>query len=181
MNITIDWAYFLGIMGGLIGTAWYSSGRFARIETDMTWLKKETSSIKKSISELKLVNDNKNSDAFAAHSPVSLTQKGSSMLSESGMKDFVDSSIETLSSLCKPCETKNPYQIQQYVFDLFDSYKFPDKEFDLFQRFAFEKGLSIEIIRRVGAIYFRDIYLDRLGHKRSDIDRHDPNGKSKNV
>ena len=177
INITIDWVYFLGIMGVLLLIAWNASGKFSKLETDMTWVKKDMGWIKKTLNELKLGNDNKSTSAFMAHSPVSLTDKGISILNESGMKAFVDTSESILSKKCLACSSKNPYQIQQHIFDLFDSLKFPEKEFAEFQHFAFEKGISIEIIRRVGAIYYRDIFLKNNGHDRSDIDKHDPEKK----
>jgi hypothetical protein len=39
MTIYIDWAYFLGIVGTLIGIAYYANGRFTKIETTVEWLK----------------------------------------------------------------------------------------------------------------------------------------------
>src|SRR5215475_4964645 len=37
--IYVDWAYFLGIVGTLIGIAYYANGRFTKIETTVEWLK----------------------------------------------------------------------------------------------------------------------------------------------
>jgi hypothetical protein len=37
--IYVDWAYFLGIVGMLIGLAYYANGRFTKIETTVEWLK----------------------------------------------------------------------------------------------------------------------------------------------
>lgn len=38
ITIVINWAYFLGILGSLIGIAWYTSGRFTALETSVQWL-----------------------------------------------------------------------------------------------------------------------------------------------
>jgi hypothetical protein len=38
--IYVDWQYFLGILGALIGMAYYANGRFTKIETTVEWLKK---------------------------------------------------------------------------------------------------------------------------------------------
>jgi hypothetical protein len=38
--ICVDWQYFLGILGALIGMAYYANGRFTKIETTVEWLKK---------------------------------------------------------------------------------------------------------------------------------------------
>src|SRR5215468_1394784 len=39
ITIYVDWAYFLGIVGTLIGMAYYANGRFTKIETTVEWLK----------------------------------------------------------------------------------------------------------------------------------------------
>jgi hypothetical protein len=39
ITIYVDWAYFLGIVGTLIGIAYYANGRFTKIETTVEWLK----------------------------------------------------------------------------------------------------------------------------------------------
>jgi hypothetical protein len=36
--IVINWGYFLGIIGSLIGMAWYANGRFTALETSMRWV-----------------------------------------------------------------------------------------------------------------------------------------------
>ncbi len=37
--IHVDWQYFLGIMGTLIGVAYYVNGRFTKLEISMEWMK----------------------------------------------------------------------------------------------------------------------------------------------
>jgi hypothetical protein len=37
--INVNWEYFLGVMGALIGIAYYTSARFSRIETSLEWIK----------------------------------------------------------------------------------------------------------------------------------------------
>jgi hypothetical protein len=39
LTIYVDWQYFLGILGVLIGMAYYANGRFTKIETTIEWLK----------------------------------------------------------------------------------------------------------------------------------------------
>jgi hypothetical protein len=46
ITIYIDWSYFLGIVGTLIGIAYYASGRFTKIETMVDWLKETLTEIK---------------------------------------------------------------------------------------------------------------------------------------
>jgi hypothetical protein len=39
ITIYVDWTYFLGMVGTLIGIAYYANGRFTKIETTVEWLK----------------------------------------------------------------------------------------------------------------------------------------------
>jgi hypothetical protein len=46
LTIYVDWQYFLGIIGALIGTAYYANGRFTKIETTVEWLRQTLLEIK---------------------------------------------------------------------------------------------------------------------------------------
>lgn len=39
LSIHIGWEYFLGLIGTLIGVAYYTNGRLTRLETSMEWVK----------------------------------------------------------------------------------------------------------------------------------------------
>ena len=47
--INVDWPYFLGIIGTLIGIAYYANGRFTKIETTVEWLKQTLLEIKEKL------------------------------------------------------------------------------------------------------------------------------------
>jgi hypothetical protein len=47
ITIYMDWQYFLGILGTLIGLAYYANGRLTKIETTVEWLKTTLLEIKK--------------------------------------------------------------------------------------------------------------------------------------
>jgi hypothetical protein len=51
LTIYVDWAYFLGIVGTLIGIAYYANGRFTKIETTIEWLKQILLEIKDRLEE----------------------------------------------------------------------------------------------------------------------------------
>jgi hypothetical protein len=167
LTIVVGWPYFLGIMGSLILIAWYTNGRFTALETDTTW-------IKNILKSMKINLDNKDVGAFAAQSPISLTEVGRKFLNESSIKEYVDSSISSLVQRCEAKKTANPYEVQQHIFNLFSSIEFPKEVDDKIKKYAFEKGIGSDIIRRVGAIYFRDICLDNFGMSKYEIDKHDP-------
>ena len=39
LSIHIGWEYFLGVIGTLIGIAYYTNGRLTRLETTVDWVK----------------------------------------------------------------------------------------------------------------------------------------------
>jgi hypothetical protein len=51
ITIYVDWAYFLGIVGTLIGIAYYANGRFTKIETTVEWLKEILLEIKERLED----------------------------------------------------------------------------------------------------------------------------------
>ncbi|OGZ46288.1 MAG: hypothetical protein A3J54_02650 [Candidatus Ryanbacteria bacterium RIFCSPHIGHO2_02_FULL_45_13b] len=167
--IYIDWQYFLGLIGLLILGAWYTNGRFTKLEVSMKW-------IEDAVKELKLSSDNRRGkeSVFDSYSPVSLTPTGSEWLSESGMKKYVDEHAPTLFKTCEEKKETNPYEVQQYIFRVFDELSFDPTTEDSFKKFAYEKGTTMEIIRRIGAIYFRDMCVREFHMNHDDIDKHNP-------
>jgi hypothetical protein len=51
ITIYVDWTYFLGIVGTLIGIAYYANGRFTKIETTVEWLKEILLEIKERLED----------------------------------------------------------------------------------------------------------------------------------
>ena len=166
--IAVSWEYFLGIFGALIIFAWYANGRFTKLETSMEW-------VKDTLKDIKIDAENKSVGAFARHSPISLTDEGKVALEESGLKEWIDVQKDELIALCADKKYRNPYEVQEYIFDYFDTLEFDSEFADKLKRTAFEMGYSMEIMRRIGAIYFRDLCLAQFDMKIEDIDKHDPN------
>ncbi len=172
--INIDWVYFLGIMGSIIFIAWYSSARFTALETSMQW-------VKKILNELKVASDNKNTPAFISKSPINLTAIGEKWLIESGIKEYLDLNKEIIMTKCKEKEDTNPYEVQEHVFKLFDTLELePDFENKL-KKFAYEQGTTMNIMRRVAAIYFRNLCLKKFEMDMEDIDKHNSEKPKPNI
>ncbi len=104
-------------------------------------------------------------------SPIRLKPKGETILEKSGLKKYIDDNSSELLKQCRSISQMNtPYDIQNAAFNFFDEIKF-EKDFeDKLKTTAFEEGVSLEVVRRVGGIYFRDICLRELGHKVEDLD-----------
>lgn len=116
--------------------------------------------------------EGKTANLFAQKSPISLTQKGQKILKQSGIKEYIDNNQDILLPECHNAgNMETPYDIQQSVFDMFDNYEFPQKTDNQLKSYAFDNGLSMDMIRRVGAIYFRDLCLVVRGFKASDLDK----------
>lgn len=166
LTINIGWEYFLGIIAALIGIAWYTGSRFAKLETVAEWLKEK-------LGELKVDLDNAKTKAFQQNSPIQLTEKGIALLGDSGMKAYVDEKSSYLLEICKSeKQTKNlktAYDIQAFVFDMFDKLVFSEEVDKKFKEFAYKQGVSIELIRRIGAIYFRDKAIEGCDFKMADL------------
>jgi hypothetical protein len=150
--IYISWEYFLGILGALIGLAYYANGRFTKLETTVDWLKE-------TLRGLKIGSENGTLKLFEAGSPISLTETGQRILYESGIATYIDIHKTELLKRCNTRSISNPYEFQANVFGMFADLEFNEGTDEQIKRFAFHNGMSVDLIRRAGAIYFRDIIV----------------------
>ena len=147
--INISWEYFLGIIGTLIGLAYYASSRFTALETDIGWLKEI-------ISELSIKAENVTAKLFKNGSPVSLTSTGYHILARCGLRSFVDANRRTLLAALDAERFSDLYEIQRRAFSLLAELTLDDAVARHLNNFAFSNGMSTAILRRAAAIYLRD-------------------------
>lgn len=154
---------FSGI-GLLVVGAWYLSGRLTRVETKVDGF------------DTRLTNfEGRLDNAYGSASPISLKPTGTKALEESGLKKWIDDNKEHLLSECESKNNmKNQYDIQECAFKFFDTVDFRDFN-EKVKQHAFLYGWSVETMRRVGGIYFRDILLKKYKFKPEDLDK--PNEK----
>lgn len=152
--INIGWEYFIGIMGALIAIAYHTYGRFTGLETDVGWLKDI-------VSELAIRAENVTAKLFKNGSPVSLTATGYHVLQRSGLRSYIDAKRSTLLAALKAKASANSYDVQRRAFRLIAEFPFERAVEEHLNSFAFNNGISANIIRRVGAIYLRDIAIGR--------------------
>jgi hypothetical protein len=148
--INISWEFFLGVMGSLIVIAYYTNGRFTGIETDVKWLTEM-------ISELLINAENIRTKLFKNGSPVSLTATGYHVLQRSGLKSYIETKRSRLLSCLNARASTDPYELQRRAFRLLAHLSFEDIVAQHLNNFAFVNGISPELLRRIGAIYLRDI------------------------
>ena len=148
--IYINWEYFLGVIGTLIGISYYANGRLTRLETSVEWLKEI-------LRGLKINSENGAPRLFDASSPISLTRAGLGILKRSGLKSYIDAHREELVGRCHAKTLSDPYKLQSCAFRLFADLAFDESFAQHLNEFAFANGMSADLLRRVGAIYFRDL------------------------
>ncbi len=159
MIINIGWEFFLIIMGTLIGIAWYAGYRFSALDISVKW-------IKESITKLEGRMDN----AFGSASPIKLLPRGIEVLETSGLKKYINNNKQ---NLITKCDFKkglvNQYDIQERAFECFDKLNLGTFEQKL-KDASYKYGMSLETIKRIGGIYFRDILLSENGFTPEDLD-----------
>jgi hypothetical protein len=148
--INISWEFFLGILGSLIAIAYSSNGRFTALETDVGWLKE-------AISELLISAENVRTKVFKTGSPVSLTPTGYIMLQRSGLRSYIDTKKRSLLADLRTRAIADPYELQRNAFRLLAALPFEDIVAHHLNEFAFANGISTDLLRRIAAIYLRDI------------------------
>lgn len=171
--IQVSWEWALGIFvslsAALIGIAWKASARFTALETSVEWIKTAINDVR-----INAENNASKTPGFIAHSPVNLTRAGEHWLEESGLKAYIDAHEERFLGACEHKKETNPYEVQQQAFALLDQAAFESHIDDHLKKFAFQQGISMAVLRRVGGIYLRNICLERFGMKTDDIDAHAP-------
>jgi hypothetical protein len=152
LTISINWEYFLGIIGTLIALSYYANGRFTRIETNFEWLAD-------AVRELTIKAENLSARAFDAHSPVSLTESGEQLLRDSGLKSYIDRRKDDLTVQLRAMAPLDLYTVQENAFRLFHHIPLEEQFARQLKRYAFRTGTSTDLLRRVGAIYLRDVAI----------------------
>lgn len=150
--INIGWEYFLGMVGMLIALAYYANGRITRLETNAEWLAA-------GLRDLSIKIENVSAKAFDVGSPISLTATGERLLRDSGLKSYIDRRRDELSAQLSLSAPLDPYAIQESTFRLLDRISLDESFARTLNRFAFRSGNSTALLRRVGAIYLRDITI----------------------
>lgn len=163
--INIDWQWALGILGALLLLAWAASRKFSKVETDITWLKEGFKDIKLAVDNLS------HPPFFKTGSPVNLTQKGSEFLKDSGLQKYIDDRRDEFIGTCSQnARNLNSYDLQNAIFDFFDTYRFEPEVDKALKEAAYKEGISMDMVRRIGAIYFRKICFKQLKMDEKELD-----------
>lgn len=145
--------YLLGISVLLTAVVFYIHGRFKIFGTDVAWLKGV-------ISELAINAENVSAKLFRSGPSPSLTAAGYHVLQRSGLKSYIDTKRSILLTTLKARTSGDPHAIQQRAFRLVAELSLEDAVERHLNTFALNNGLSADLLRRVGAIYLRDIAIE---------------------
>jgi hypothetical protein len=105
--------------------------------------------------------ENVSAKAFEVRSPISLTPTGEQLLRDSGLKSYIDRHRDDLTSQIRFMARPDHYSIQECAFRFFARISLETPFTRNLHRFAFRSGASTDLLRRVGAIYLRDITVAR--------------------
>lgn len=156
---------FIGIIfvvsGSLITIAWWSGGKFTELGIKIDGLDTRLTNI-----------EGKSSGLIISKSPVGLTENGNKVLVDSGLKEYIDNKKEELLNACSiDHKFGTAYDVQVATFSYFEKIAF-DLDFEnKLKNYSFENGLDIDVLRRIGGIYFRDICLNKMKMDAKDIDK----------
>ena len=150
LSINVTWEYFLGILGTFIAPAYYANGRLTRLETNYQWLAD-------TVRDLAISIENISARAFETSSPISLTTTGEQLLRDSGLKSYIDHRRDELTARLRARAPFDLYTVQESSFRLFDHIPLDYPFAGHLNKFSYRHGTSVELLRRVGAIYLRDI------------------------
>lgn len=157
----------LTLVAAVVAGAWYAAYRLGRVESQVEGFEKRLTSMEGRLDSMEGRLDH----AFENSSPIALLAKGKTILHDSGLKNYID---ENTDSLLEDCRMKNAmvssYDIQNAAFKYFADMEFSLEIDKSTKDAAFRHGVSVETVRRVGGIYFRDLCLEKSGYKREDLD-----------
>jgi len=138
------------------------------IKDDIKEIKPDLKDVRERVAKI----ESRLSPVTSGASPVSLTDLGKRILEESGIKNFVDERKDDLLTQLKKERTgqlTSAYDIQEWCFKTFDKLSQQPELPKTLKEYAFQKGVSLSDIFRVGAIYFRDIAIKEFGLKIEDL------------
>ena len=100
---------------------------------------------------------------FEKKSPLSLTETGEKILTESGVKKYIDLHKD---GLLKEFEgMKNAFDIQQKAREVIKK-EFGKSDFDEAKNYLYNEGKEFDETVVAAGIYLRDIVLEERGHKK---------------
>lgn len=157
------------------------SNRLGSVEGDIKGVKDDIKDLRKDltrrIDEILTISTRK--DLAESHSPMQLSEKGMTVLKNSGIAEIVDSQYEKILDKVKKLKPANSYQAEQAVLSVVTDLDKDPVLKDAIEEGAFNSGYVKGSVLFVGGLYIRDRVLESLGLNVDDIDKHKPTSDSK--
>lgn len=110
-------------------------------------------------------------DEFApTNSPRQLNDRGTSILTGSGIKEIIDAKQNEFLTLVRSQNIDNPYDAERYVLKIVSDLKTPELINQL-KTGMYNTGSDIDTVLFVGGIYLRDLLFPELGFAITDLDK----------
>lgn len=135
--------------------------RLSVLERKFFDLEKKFFSFGEILHDIQTKTDNAAHPGYALHSPVALTSAGKMWLVKSGLKDYINSRKDALLAAAETQNMANPYEVQQWAFRSLDETIFDPDFKNTLEKFAYESGTTMSVLRRIAGIYLRDLYLEK--------------------
>ena len=98
------------------------------------------------------------SDYIQFKKPLSLTDKGKSVLYESDGHNFIKKNKQALLDEIKSKKPKTAYDVQTFSEEVING-KINLEGFNLIKNYAFKEGIELGIIIKIMGIYLRDLWI----------------------
>lgn len=172
--ITIAQVIFAGIVGAIGATLAVGKlfQRVLHLEEDNKELKRELREVRdKAIACETSLKERE--PLTRKRSPVSLSDRGTSLLNDSHGRKFVDENFDELYNSVKTKTPKTAYDIQEYAKEIIESLRNDDR-LNPAKDFLFKDGSTLDEWITVTAIYLRDKILEKEKMTQEDVDKKTP-------
>lgn len=155
----------------LVGAAIVIGRKFQILDSLSVSITSEIRPDLKEIRERFFIWEGKMAEMYKNGSPVQLQEKGNAFLVETGLKKYLDAHIKSvLDAYSAKFKMGTAYDVQESVFTYMSEYSFEPEFEKRLKEAAYREGISMDVVRRIGAIYLRDRCLESLGMDGKDID-----------
>ena len=140
-------------------------GDIGKIEAELKEIRDKVIACETSLKEREPITKRK--------SPVTLTERGSKILAESGGRIFIDSNYPELKKKVEDTKPQTSYDIQETSHAVIDGLK-DDTRINGIKEYLFKEGMELSEMVDVLAIYLRDKILEERHIAVEDVDTHTP-------
>ncbi len=176
-NVFIPLGISLGIsLAGILVTFFVYRSKVDRLEADVKEIRTDCKEVRDKVIKCETALDYKE-PLTRKKSPVSLSDRGTRVLAESGGQSFVEQNYAELKVEVENKKPATSYDIQEAAKQVIEDIK-DDSRINPIKEYLFKEGMELDDIVVVLGIYLRDKILKERGVAADDIDQYDPDKKT---